>query len=420
MKPTLLLPPVVALIVVVVWLGNGRQKIAALEKETATLKQRLATRSNGFATDDPSGKGKPAGKQAKGKEPVDWKQVAAQMLEMNQGGGMGDMRSMIRLQKRLQDMEKEDLVAALEEIATMDLPDQSRQMLEQMLIGQLCQKDPELALTRHLDRLGDEGGGMSWQLANAMKEWTRKDPAKATAWFDKQIAAGKFDSRSLDGKSQPRMQFEGVLVANLLSHDEAAAAARLEALPENQRGELLRRYASNDVKAEDQLNYANLVRGVVSESEQATTLAQIAAREAHQDGYTAATEYLDRIKVTPSERAISVAQVANEKILNLSHKRKITREDIDGLREWASTQSPETSNEVTGSAIARSTEVNQRLEFSEAAELALHYQKESGSDEVLVRFLKDRPSFKDKAEVLKLAESISDGKIREEIIKSYQ
>ncbi|RYD42720.1 MAG: hypothetical protein EOP85_10895, partial [Verrucomicrobiaceae bacterium] len=36
-------------------------------------------------------------------------------------------------------LEKEDLLAALDEIAGLDLPAQSRLMLEQMLVGPLCQ-----------------------------------------------------------------------------------------------------------------------------------------------------------------------------------------------------------------------------------------------------------------------------------------
>ncbi|RYD27136.1 MAG: hypothetical protein EOP87_21645 [Verrucomicrobiaceae bacterium] len=182
----------------------------------------------------------------------------------------------------------------------------------------------------------------------------------------------------------------------------------------------MRDYAGSDVKVENQLAYAELVRSAISASEQGTTLAQIASREARDDGYTGVTEYLDRIRATPAEREISVGQVANSKIQNLTHKRKIAREDIDELRDWVATQSPQSGEGVTGAAIARSTEVNQRLEFSEAAEMVLHYQKESGSDEVLVRFLKDRPAFKNKDEVIKLAGGISDEKVREEIIKSYQ
>lgn len=419
MKPKLLLPPVVALVVVVAWIGNGRQKIAVLEKESAVLKQRLAARSTGFSADDPSVKGKPTGKAAKGKDLIDWKQVAAQMAEMRQGGGMGDMRTMIRFQQRVQSMEKEEIVAALDEIAGLELPDQSRQMLEQMLIGQLCQKDPELALTRYLDRLSDERGAMSWQLSNAMKEWTKKDPAKAIAWFDKQIAAGKFDSKSLDGKSRPRMQFEGALIANLLSSDAAAAAARLEALPENQRGELLRHYSSNDLKDEDQLTYANLVRGEVPEADRNATLAQIAGREAHGDGYTDVTGYLDRIKATPAERAACVEEAADTKIENLSQKRKITAEDIDAMREWATTQSPDTTDRVTGTAIARSTELNQRLEFSEASALALKYHEASGNDEVLIGFLSSSAAHSHKNEARELAKKISDVARRDEILENY-
>lgn len=390
-----------------------------MEKESAALKLRLAARSEGFAADDASRKGKPAGKLARGKEPIDWKQVAAQMLEMNQGSGVGDMRTMIRLQQRLQDMEKEDLVAALDEIATMDLPEQSRQMLEQMLIGQLCQKDPELALTRYLDRIGDERGGMSWQLSNAMKEWTKKDPFKATAWFDKQIAAGKFDSKSLDGKSRPRMQFEGALIVNLLSTDEAAAAARLEALPENQRGELLRHYSANDLKDEDQLAYANLVRDGLAESEQGYVLAKIASRKARADGYADVTAYLDRIKATPAERAACVNEAADAKIENLSHQRKINEEDIDAMREWAKTQSPDTTDRVTGTAIARSTELNQQLDFSEASALALKYHEASGNDEVLIGFLSSSAAHSNKDKARELAVRISDAAQREEILEQY-
>lgn len=419
MKPTLLLPPVVALIVAVAWVGNGRQKIASLEKESAVLKQRLAARSDGLSAGDPSSRAKPPGKPAKGKEPIDWKQVAAQMLEMNRGGGMGDMRTMIRLQQRIQSMEREELVAALDEIAAMDLPEKSRQMLEQMLIGQLCQKDPELALTRYLDRISEERGAMSWQLSNAMKEWTKKDPANAIAWFDKQIAAGRFDSKSLNGKSRPRMQFEGALIANLLSTDEAAAAARLEALPENQRGELLRHYSASDLKDGDQLAYANLVREGVPESEQGLALAQIASHKARGDGYADVTGYFDRIKATPAERAACMEQVTDSKIENLSQTRKINAEDIDAMRAWMTTQSPDTTDHMTGTAIARSTELNQQLEFSEASALALKYHEASGNDEVLIGFLSSSAAHSHKDEARELAKKISDVARRDEILENY-
>ncbi|MEI6494344.1 MAG: hypothetical protein WCO94_17495 [Verrucomicrobiota bacterium] len=96
-------------------------------------------------------------------------------------------------------------------------------MLEQMLIGPLIEKDPEYALTHFIDCLQDEQSGIKWHLPNALREWAKQDPAKANAWLDQQIAAGKFDSRTLDGKSQFRMQFEGVMLGILFPSDPDAA-----------------------------------------------------------------------------------------------------------------------------------------------------------------------------------------------------
>jgi hypothetical protein len=41
-------------------------------------------------------------------------------------------------------------------------------------------------------------------LTDALDDWTKKDSAAATAWFDEQIKAGKFESITLDGKSSGR------------------------------------------------------------------------------------------------------------------------------------------------------------------------------------------------------------------------
>ncbi|MEO5914165.1 MAG: hypothetical protein ABIS50_08030 [Luteolibacter sp.] len=420
MKPTLFILPVLALVVVAGWIGSERNSISTLEQQSAVLKERLAARSSGSGPDTSSSKAKSPDKLAKEKERIDWKKVAVQMAEMRQSNGMGDMRTMIRMQQKLQSMSKEELVSALDEIAALDLPDETRQMLEQMLIGPLCQKDPEFALTRYIDRLNGDRGVMGWQLSNAMKEWAIKDPAKATAWFDQQIAAGKFDSKSLDGKSRSRMQFEGMLIGTLISTDPAGAAARLTALPADQRAEVLRNNTGNAVKEEDQLAFAKLVRAQLPEGEQARTLAQQASQNAYGEGYTKVTEYLDRIEATPAERAVCVSEAADSKIQQLSQNKKITRDDIDALREWATTQAPGTTDKVTGTALGRSTEVNKKLEFSEAAELATQYHEASGNDDVLVGFLSNGPGYHHKEEARILAGKITDPKRRDEILNELK
>lgn len=418
MKPTTFIPPVVALAIAGTWLGSQHRSISILEQESAALQQAIAARSSGTALDSQQGKPASPLKTAKEKEPLDWKKIAAQFAEMQQGGGMGDMRAMMKFQQRLQAMTKEELVTALDEIAALDLPAASRAMLEQMLVGPLVQKDPELALTRFIGRIQDQHGGMGWQLSNALQEWAKKDPAKASAWFDQQIAAGKFDSKSLDGKSRSRTQFEGALINVLLASDADAAGHRLGAMPEDQRSEVLSQYQFQQLKEEDQLAFAKLVRGQVPADEQAEALAQQASRMVSGDGYSKVTEYLDRIGATPAERAACVEEAAESKIQTISYQKKVTREDLDTMREWVTAQAPEKTGTVTGKVLASASQGGDKMEFSEAADLAVQYHDASGNDDVLSSFLDGWPARQNKEQARVLAQKISDVKRREEILKN--
>jgi gas vesicle protein len=420
LKTILLLPPVLSLLVVVGWVGNERRSIASLEQESAVLRKHLASRSSGFAATDNFSNPEKPDKLAKYNEPIDWRSLADQISKMEKDGGMGEIRTMIRLQQRIQALSTQELISALDEIGGMDLPDESRLKLEQMLIGPLCQKDPELALNRSIDRIGDDRGGMSWQLSNAMKEWAKKDLGKATSWFDRQIADGKFDSKSLDGKNRSRMNFEGMLIGAIIGTNLAAAEARLQSLPQDQRGEVLRNYAGNAGQEEDQLAFANLVRSQLSAKEQAKTLAQQASQMAWSEGYTKITEYLDRIEATPSERSVCVIEAADSKIQQLANKGKIGREDIDTLREWATQQSPEAVEMATGKALVKATQGYQKMDFSEAADLAIHYHATSGNDDVLIGFLEGGSVQKYPDKAIELAGKISDPAKREEVLNRFK
>ena len=96
-------------------------------------------------------------------------------------GEMPDMRSMLTIQRKIMAMSGAEINAALEEIAALDLDKQSRAQLEQMLIGLLAQKEPQLVLERYFDKLDDPNSGMSWQLAHSFHQWLGKDPAAAAA-----------------------------------------------------------------------------------------------------------------------------------------------------------------------------------------------------------------------------------------------
>jgi hypothetical protein len=419
LKPKFFILPVIALVIVASWFGSERRSTSLLEQDSAVLKQRLAARASDSATDGASSKAKSPDQLAKNKAPIDWKKLAAKQGKMR-SSDIGDIGDRIRLGQKLSMLSKEELISALDEIATLDMPDASRLALQRMLLGPLCEKDPESALTHYFERMNGEDSSIRWGLANAMKDWAGKNPAAATAWFDQQIAAGKFDGKSLDGKSQAWIQFEGSLITGLISTDPAAAALRLKSLPEDQRADSLRS-AGRDVKNGDQLAYANLVRSGLPENAQAEQFAEKASNMAWNEGYTEITGYLDRIKATPTERAVCVEKSVDSKIQQLSQNKKVTREDIDAMRTWATSQAPGTTAVVTGFALARATRADHKMEFSEAAALASKYAEASGNDDVLSSFLagcEAGPRYEKEAAVL--AAKISDVKKREEILNRFK
>jgi hypothetical protein len=418
MKAKFLIPPIVALIFVAIWMSRERSSISMLEEETAVAKGRLAARSTGSEPNAAASKSKSKSPEplAKEKGLINWKKMAAQLAEVLSGMRKGDLQPYERLEEKFRVLSREELTSSLDEIATLDMPDKSRQFLKGLLLGALCEKDPEYALTHYFSLMEDENERMSSPLATAMAGWAGKNPAAATAWLDQQIAAGKFESKSLDGKSPSRMQFEGSLIVALNSTDPAAALARLKSLPEDHRADSLKG-TGYDLKDEDQLAYANLIRNGLPEKAQTDYFKwqiQIGLRA---KAFTEITEYLDRIKATPAERTICVEEAATSQIAQLSRNKKVTREDLDAMREWATSQAPGTTDKMTGIVLARSTQANQPLEFPEAAALATQYHEASGNDEVLINFLMAYdPDKGSKEEARVLAQKISDVKKREEIL----
>ena len=411
LKPTFFISPAVVLLAAGLWLGGQRHTISGLEKESAALRKQIAARS--LPTADPSlAKANAPAKAAKSKKPLDWKKIAAEFAD-RQGG---DRRTMMRLQQRLQAMSTEELVASLDEIAALDLPSESRSRLEQMLLGPLSDKNPELALTKFIGRLETDQGMMTWQLSAALRKWLEKDPAKATAWFDREIGAGTFEAKALNGRSHSRIQFEGAAVAFLLNSDAAAAARRLGALPADQRDDVLSLPSFQQLKEEDQVAFAKLVRGQISEDGQAKALARQVGRLGGEDSYSKAADFMKRIEATPAERKACVEEVAESMTQSFSNQKPMTREDFDRLRGWVGEQDPGSLGVVTGRTLATASQ-NGRIDFPEAAELAMQYHAAAGNDDVLGAFLESDAARWNKDDARPLVEKISDPARREEILK---
>ncbi len=181
---------------------------------------------------------------------------------------------------------------------------------------------------------------------------------------------------------------------------------------------MLNNYSGEAIRNEDQAAFAEVVRAQIPEKDQARTLAQAASRLAWAgDGYEKVTAYMDRINASPAEREACVEQTAETQIQILAQNQKITRETIDSMREWAAAQAPAATDRVTGKALANAT---YRMEFAEAAELAVEYHDASGNDEVLAGFLEGGTVFQNKEKARELAAKISDEKRRNEFLQRFQ
>ncbi len=425
MKPVAFIPPAAIALIGAIWLGGQSTTISRIEKENASLGGRITahrSRPNQAAalTDGTPGDRAATAPGGKAKDSIDWESIASQLAEMQQDGGTGDLRAIIHLQQRLQAMTAEELLGTLDEIAATGLPDPAREMLEQLISASLIMKDPGLALQRFAPRLADDRGQWSWRLANALKGWAEKDPPEATGWFDREIAAGRFDSKSLDGKSQLRQNFEGALLAALISSDVTAAAARLEVLPEDQRGAVLSHHELSSLKEKDQAALARLIRGHLPEKDRPQAIANPARRLASA-GYEKVTEYLSRISATSEERAATVAIATESRVSTLMHSKKITMTELDEMRAWASAEAPGSENKATGKALSQMAGYNDTAKFDQAAELVLRYHETTGSDEVLTSFLDGGWLPQGNKEAARqLAGKITDGKKRTEILNNLK
>jgi hypothetical protein len=362
------------------WIGTQKQSSATLEKEITVITERIRQVRSGDGADMQAYQKEQLALKAKEKA-IDWKDIAGKMGEMSTGA-MPDMRAMMRMQRLMLDLSAEELCAHLDEIATLDIESSARHQLEGMILGSLVEKDPKLALDRAAASMGDEDSGMHWQLGHALRSWADKNPAAATAWLDQQIAAGKFEAKSLDGKNQTLIQLESSLMGALLKTDPTAATARVKAVPESQREEIFNHGFSFQLSKDSESNYAKLLRDTMPADRVGSILADTASTLVMQGNFERVDGFISNAKATDEEKQAIVKEVMDNRI----NRGNLKAADLDKIREWGSRQAPSVVDEATGSAIASS--LWRGGDFKKASELALQYNESSPNDEVLAAFLK--------------------------------
>lgn len=409
MKPAHLLPPFLALVAAGGWIGSQRGSISALELESEALCGRLevARQDPATAAADPSSSGQQSSK-SKALHPgskVDWKKMAATQAAMKSGGG-GDMRAMVALQKTLLAMSAEELLAGLDEIAALELSDDAKRQLEGTLIGVLANKDPQAALERFADRIGGADGGLTWQLSSAFQSWSAKDATAAAAWMDRQVEAGTFENKRLDGQHDPRIRFEAGLIQSLAARDPAEAARRLASLPEDQRDEVFTNPFHFRIRPGTEKAVADLIRTQVAADDRLSTLGRSSAPLV-KEGYGKVGEFLGAIDASAEERAAVVGEALRARFKGQDEMTT----SVEETRAWILAQAPANAERLSGEALAH---LSEWLEFPEMAKEALKYQQASGNDDALVAFLKNAPA-ESRFKILELAGKISDPVKRAEV-----
>lgn len=414
LKPTYFIPAA-ALILVGSWVGSQRRSMAALETECARLRTSIA------ATEAPSTTRRDPLETRR--KIIEWTKLGTHFQSNPIGSGgfasfgaLPDHRVAMRFHQRMNAMSTDEIIAALGEIAALDLPPTVRENLEWTLLDSMARKDPAAALGLLESRGLMKSSLYEYLISGTLQAWAHKDTNAAVGWFDEQIAAGTFDSKALNGVSDSRHSLESTFIRILLGSSPETAARRLAALPEDQRGDVLSMYSLTNVPEEMQLAHAALIRAQVPAKDQAETIASQVPFLVKRGDYSAATAYLDRIAATPAERSASAMKAIRDMYPKNPNSDKLTREDFDALREWAGSQSPESVDRVTAKALGDAAQGNRNIEFSTAVDLAIEYSAQSGNDEVLAGFLTSEAARRNKPIARDLAAKIFDETRRAEIL----
>lgn len=418
LKIQLMIPPFLALVLVGSWNAVQMRSISSLESSGTELRGKIsAALAKVNSPQDPE-----PGKfdDISAKSPIDWKRMPATIAGFQEGREKSQLRAMIDFQQRLKNMTREELIAALDEIDMLDLSADDREELMATILEPLIKLDPQYALSRFVDQIESGSSAVGWQLAAAFGNWLKGDAAAASAWFDRQIADGKFESRTLDGRSEMRSKFEAELVESLMSSDLAAAARRIQAMPEDQRREILEQLSFSELDPAGRIAYAGLVRQLIPADEREGSFAHIASQLINDGGYGQVSEFLDSVQAGPGERAAAAKQAAINRLELLGLNGGIDRTEVDSLRSWLDKQAPSLTDKITGKALAEASQNGGDFDYAAASQLVIEYQQSTGSDDVLVAFLEGYSARSNLEVAQQLADLISDPKRREEILNGLK
>jgi hypothetical protein len=432
MKLTHIIPPVLVLIIAAVWLANLRSAKSTVRQDNALLREKIANSRNASISPNERARLREKREIRPSEDEIkpstewvsasrDWKKLLLFLNDDLEGSFYYEVES--RLEKLALEMSAEELTAAFTNMADMSISTRVRNRVEWFMLRELEQKNPAFAFGQYIAKF--QAQGEVAQGIGRFSEWIARDPAAATAWYDSQLTAGTFD-RSLDGRTPVLLPFEGALINSLLATDPASAEQRLNAVPPDQRGQMISQYFKI-VAEKDQIAFADMLRRTMPVEQYMGLIKSKVMPFNYLNDPAAIQKNLDRIAATPDERSALLATEAGL-IMDLAAARPKdpTRETFDEFRKWAQAVDPTSADLATGAGFAkyldRRSKENPNIaeEQNFVEKLAIEYRDSGAGDAILIPLIEGSGtgniSFpKDKARVL--ANRISDPILREELLQ---
>jgi hypothetical protein len=421
MKPIHWLPPLAAIIVGTAWLAGITSSKQSLAARNSLLRERIqAANASEAQTPAPSaaeprklpGQTSRNGKLSS-KNLYEWKSLAESVL-LEKSGRSTVQRMELRLSARLAKMSIEDILSTYDEIAASDVPRNSFKLLTNEFFQAASVKDPAQTL-RHFESLLAAGDYSSGNLITpAFYRWFSQEPATAMAWFDEIIAAGKLDSKRLDGENQLLTDLSGHLIESQLASDPTAALARLKSLEEDQQMEVVRR-KFRALAPGTEPAFADLIRQGLPPDLQINAFRHVTTRIAVNSDFAKVSGFLDAIGATPDERLELAADTALTGFEAISQKyQSITPQNVQAMREWIAQQAPQDVERISGEVLAHSAKF---IGPEKPAAMVAELHAKSGSDELLATFLRNGEMKRHlPEEALAMAAKIKDAALRERLI----
>jgi len=371
MKAYHFIAPALATVAGGFWIHRQEDTLTELEEKTRIVKERIQQFET--ATSSASSKA-PANAQNEENDEftlpdgtLDWKAIADLIAESDRGNGMPtNMKTMLKLQRRLMLMTEDEIEDGFSKISTLGLTEDATKQFNQALLAMLAEKNPEKALNLMGDIVISRDDPLHWVQQNAFKKFAKKDPAGALAWLDQQIKKGKFVSKALDPGENPRLKFESALLGSLLESDFATVEARLATFNEKERGELFSDTHQWRRGGKMPAEFLELARKNLTE-EQATQTIANAWSGRHNAELKDVSESLKDVPFSDKERGA----IVKESINNFLQDDESNENRHKIAYEWAKEQAPESAGPIIAESLARQGMRGKSLEenFQKALDL---------------------------------------------------